>query len=80
MVSARFGARADNLHRRPRPHLVLCLVVALTDSWGPALGVGLPAFLVPLLISRSAPASWSPDRGGLRGDDLPALLIHQTRG
>ena len=41
------------------PHLgverTVCLVAAaLTDSWVPALGVGLPAFLVPLLISRSA--------------------------
>ena len=51
-----FRARADNLLIGTLGvHFMVCLVAAaLTDSWVPALGVGLPAFLVPLLISRSA--------------------------
>ena len=53
----------------------------MTDSWGPALSVGIPAFAVPLLLSRSDP-------GGLVARIavacatmvFAALLIHQTHG
>ena len=78
-----FRARADNLLIGTLgAHLVLCLVAAwLTDSWGPALGVGLPAFLVPLLISRSA-AGQLVTRIAVACAAMifAALLIHQTRG
>ncbi|WP_300438997.1 methyl-accepting chemotaxis protein [Zoogloea sp.] len=78
-----FRARADTLLVGTLgAHLLLCLVVAaMTDSWGPALSVGIPAFAVPLLLSRSDP-------GGLVARIavacatmvFAALLIHQTHG
>lgn len=78
-----FRAQADNLLIGTLgAHLVLCLVVAgLTDSWGPALGVGLPAFLVPLLISRSASGQLVTRIAvGCAAMIFAALFIHQTRG
>ena len=71
-----FQARADNLLIGTLgAHLVLCLVAAaLTDSW-------VPAFLVPLLISRSA-AGQLVTRIAVACAAMifAALLIHQTRG
>ena len=78
-----FRARADNLLIGTLGvHFMVCLVAAaLTDSWVPALGVGLPAFLVPLLISRSA-AGQLVTRIAVACAAMifAALLIHQTRG
>ncbi len=78
-----FRARADKLLVGALgAHLLLCLVVAaLTDSWGPALGVGVPAFLVPLLISRSASGQLvSRIAVACAAMIFAALIIHQTRG
>ena len=50
-----FRARADRLLVGTLGfHLLVCLIVAaVTDTWGAAILVGTPAFLVPLVLSRS---------------------------
>ena len=52
-------ARADQVMLATLSFLALiCLGIAsLTDTWGLALAVGVPAVAVPWLIYRSAPGS-----------------------
>ncbi len=78
-----FRARADTIFIWTLgAHLLLCLVVAgMTDSWGPALSVGVPAFLVPFLLSRSARGALVTRIAvGCAFMIFCALLIQQTRG
>ena len=78
-----FRARADRfLIGALGAHLLLCLVVAaMTDTWQPALSVGLPAFAVPLLVSRSAPGGLVTRIAVACGFMIfSALLIQQTHG
>ena len=78
-----FRARADNLFIWTLgAHLLLCLVVAgVTDSWGSALSVGVPAFLVPFLLSRTAQGALVTRIAvGCAFMIFCALLIQQTRG
>lgn len=78
-----FRARADSLFIWTLgAHLLLCLVVAgLTDSWGPALSVGVPAFLVPFVLSRGARGALVTRIAvGCAFMIFCALLIQQTRG
>ncbi|WP_374245153.1 methyl-accepting chemotaxis protein [Zoogloea sp.] len=78
-----FRARADNLLVGALGlHLLLCLgVAAYFGDWSAALAVGLPAFLVPLAISRGAPGRLVTRIAvACSAMIFSALLIHQTRG
>ncbi len=78
-----FRARADNLLIGALGvHLLLCLgVAAYFGEWGAVLGVGVPAFLVPLLISRGAQGRLVTRIAvACSAMIFSALLIHQTRG
>lgn len=56
-------------------------IAALNGSWLPALAVGLPALVVPLLISRMAPGSLvSSCTVGAAFMVFSALMIQQTQG
>ncbi len=78
-----FRARADNLLIGALGvHLLLCLgVAAYLGEWGAVLSVGVPAFLVPFLISRGAQGQLVTRIAvACSAMIFSALLIHQTRG
>ena len=78
-----FRARAENLLVGALGvHLLLCLgVAAYFGEWGAVLGVGVPAFLVPLSISRGAQGRLVTRIAvACSAMIFSALLIHQTRG
>ena len=78
-----FRAKADRLLVGTLGfHLLVCLIVAaVTDTWGAAILVGAPAFLVPLLLSRSAPGELVTRLAvGCAFMIFCALLIQQVQG
>lgn len=80
---SRFRAHADKLLVGALgAHLLLCLgVAAYLGEWGAALSVGIPAFLVPFLISRSASGQLVTRIAvACSAMVFSALLIQQTRG
>jgi len=80
---AAFRASADRLLVGALAfHLLVCLVAAaFTDSWLAAITVGVPAFLVPLLLSRMAKGALVTRIAvGCAFMIFSALLIQQTHG
>jgi len=78
-----FRARADGLLVGTLGfHLLLCLIAAaLTDTWGEAISVGVPAFLVPLYLSRTAKGALVTRLAVACAFMIfCALLIQQTKG
>ena len=78
-----FRARADRLLVGTLGfHLLVCLIVAaVTDTWGAAILVGTPAFLVPLFLSRSSPGALVTRLAvGCAFMIFCALIIQQTQG
>ncbi len=63
-------------------HLLVCLIAAgFTDTWLAAISIGLPAFLVPLLLSRTASGALVTRIAvGCAFMIFSALLIQQTHG
>ncbi|MDD3354465.1 methyl-accepting chemotaxis protein [Zoogloea sp.] len=78
-----FRAKADRLFIATLAgHLLLCLIIAgITDRWAAALTVGVPAFLVPLMLSRTAQGALVTRIAvACAFMVFSALLIHQTQG
>jgi methyl-accepting chemotaxis protein len=63
-------------------HLVVCLgVAAVNGSWGLALGIGVPAFLVPFILFRLSPGELITRLAVACAFMIfSALLIQQTHG
>lgn len=80
---AAFRARADTILVGTLAfHLVVCLVTAaVTDTWGAALLVGVPAFVIPWALSRSVQGALVTRIAVACAFMIfSALLIQQTQG
>ncbi|MGE5492493.1 MAG: methyl-accepting chemotaxis protein, partial [Actinomycetota bacterium] len=80
---ATFRSRADNLLVGTLGfHLLVCLITAaVTDTWGAALTIGVPAFAVPFILSRSAKGALVTRLAvACAAMIFCGLLIQQTKG